>query len=192
MRGLRRTFQSLELFDDLTIEENVLVACQPHRGRDVLTDLVRPIPPKLSSFANAAITEFGLTDDLDRYPNELPYGRRRLVGIAQAVAVPVSLLLLDEPGAGLDPNESRELGAIIKQFARTRNAAIVLVEHDFDLIMSICDQVVALDFGSVIASGPPSAIVQDPKVRSAYLGTEEVEPVSEEVEAVSPVSRVVM
>jgi sulfate-transporting ATPase len=168
--GLRRTFQSVGLFEDLTVYENLLVACEPHRATNYLSCFVRPSASRLTETAEAAIEEFQLWEDLQRRPSELPYGRRRLAGIAQAVAVPVDVLLLDEPAAGLDSAESRELGNVIRGFADRRNAAVILVEHDFDLVMALCDRLIVLDFGEVIAEGPPAVVNRSSRVRTAYLG----------------------
>lgn len=171
--GIIRSFQSLELFDDLSVEDNLRVASEQARRRHYLTDLIRPGKGRLPSSAVAAIEEFGLCDDLAKRPPELSYGRRRLVAIARAVAVTqASILLLDEPAAGLDERESKELGHLLRRLATEWNLGIVLVEHDMNLVMNTCDRLVALNFGAVIAVGPTHEVRNDPDVITAYLGSD--------------------
>jgi ABC-type branched-subunit amino acid transport system ATPase component/branched-subunit amino acid ABC-type transport system permease component len=177
--GVRRSFQSLELFEDISVEQNI------HAGSDQLasrmswvSDLFWPGKHELPSTAVAAVHAFELEPHLDQTPEELPYGRRRLVGIARAIASGPSVVLLDEPAAGLDENESAELARLIRGLADERNMAVLLVEHDVGLVMSTCDRIVVIDFGNVIATGTPEEISASTAVRDAYLGhadaTEEV------------------
>ncbi|MFG2039833.1 ATP-binding cassette domain-containing protein [Dactylosporangium sp. NPDC048998] len=171
--GLGRTFQSLELFDDLTVGENLLLASGGHRFSSLATDLVHPRKVAFSDAARAAIHEFGLERDLDRLPDELSYGRRRLVAIARSVAAGPSVLCLDEPAAGLSGVERGELAELLRRLARDWGIAIILIEHDVDLVMSVCDHITAIDFGRTIASGTPAEVRSDPLVLAAYLGAEE-------------------
>jgi ABC-type branched-subunit amino acid transport system ATPase component/branched-subunit amino acid ABC-type transport system permease component len=169
--GLRRSFQSLELFDDISVEENIRAGSDLDVSRlSWLTDLVWPRQHELSPTACVAVREFELEQHLSQTPDELPYGRRRLVGIARTVASGPSVVLLDEPAAGLDENESAELAHLIRRLADERNMGVLLVEHDVGLVMSTCDRIVVVDFGRVIATGTPDEIRDNPAVRDAYLG----------------------
>jgi sulfate-transporting ATPase len=177
--GLRRSFQSLELFEDISVEENIRAGSDLRASRrSWVTDLFWPGQHDLPSTAVAAVREFELEPHLDQTPEELPYGRRRLVGIARTVASGPSVVMLDEPAAGLDEQESAELARLIRRLADERNMAVLLVEHDVSLVMSTCDRVVVIDFGSVIARGTPAEIRGNDAVRDAYLGhADEVEEV---------------
>jgi sulfate-transporting ATPase len=173
--GLRRSFQSLELFDDLTVAQNLQAGTEGAPWWSWVTDLVRPGHHPLSSTARSAIDAFELGDLLESTPEELPYGRRRLVGIARTIASGPSTVLLDEPAAGLDQRESAELSGLIRRLADERGMGVLLVEHDVGLVMSTCDRVVVLDSGRVIADGPPGEVRDDPAVRAAYLGEASIE-----------------
>ena len=168
--GLGRSFQSLELFEDMTVEENLLAAVEGQDAAAYLTDLVRPGKHELNAAAAAAVEEFGLGEDLARLPSELPAGRRRLVALARAVSARPSVLLLDEPAAGLDSAETEAIGGLIRRLADGWGMAVLLVEHDTDLVFSVCDRVVVLDFGRRIASDAPARVRVDAAVLSAYLG----------------------
>lgn len=168
--GLGRSFQSLELFEDVTVRENLLVACDEHDVVRYGADLVRPGRPTLTPLAAAAVREFGLEGDLDVTPDRLPHGRRRLVAIARAVAAAPSVLLLDEPAAGLTAIETDELGRLVRKLAHETGLAVLMIEHDVSLVLSVCDRVTVLDFGRVIATGTPAEITANPAVVAAYLG----------------------
>ena len=168
--GVGRSFQSLELFEELSVRDNLRAASEPRDGRAYLSDLVWPKQLPLSPAALAAIKEFDLEDDLDRRPSELPHGRRHIVAMARAVASEPSVLLLDEPAAGLDERESRELATLIRRIATDWGFAIVLIEHDVSLVRSVSDRILAIDFGRKIAEGEPEAVCADPAVVRAYLG----------------------
>jgi len=169
--GLGRSFQSLELFEDVTVEENLLVACDDQRAARYATDLARPGRPSLTPVAAAAVREFGLEEHLGAHPDELPHGQRRLVAIARAVAASPAVLLLDEPAAGLSAGETAELGQLVRWLAHEVGLAVLLIEHDVSLVMSVCDRVAVLDFGRLIAVGPPEDVSRDPAVVAAYLGS---------------------
>jgi sulfate-transporting ATPase len=168
--GLARSFQSLELFDDMTVRENIQTACDSRSPWLYLSDLVHPGRQELSEIAGAVARELELDEELDRSPDELAYGRRRLVAIARAVATQPSLLLLDEPAAGLSESETRELGDVIVRLAKEWGLGVLLVEHDVGLVMRVSDRVVVLDFGVMIAEGTPGEVQASPAVRAAYLG----------------------
>jgi sulfate-transporting ATPase len=168
--GMTRSFQSLELFEDLTVEENLRAASDRRDALAYISGLVWPADPPLPAAAIAAIHEFGLESDLGRRPSELPYGRRRLVGIARAVASEPSILLLDEPAAGLDDTETAELAELVRRLADDWGIGILLVEHDMGFVMRVCDRIVVLDFGKVIGQGTPGEVRADPAVIAAYLG----------------------
>jgi sulfate-transporting ATPase len=170
--GLRRSFQSLELFEDISVEDNIKAGSDAGDSKmSWVTDLFWPGSHPLTGTAVAAIREFQLEDSLSNLPGVLPYGRRRLVGIARAVASGPSIVMLDEPAAGLDESESAELARLIRRLAVQRKIGVLLVEHDVGLVMSTCDRIVVLEFGRVIASGTPDEIRADARVRAAYLGT---------------------
>ncbi|MFK0160123.1 ATP-binding cassette domain-containing protein [Streptomyces sp. NPDC090493] len=173
--GLSRSFQSLELFEDMTVLDNLYAACDRPGRWAYLTDLVRPGSRPLPAHVLVAVREFGLQDRLDRPVGDLSYGERRLLAIARAVAAAPSVLLLDEPAAGLSEDETRELARLVKRLAEDWGMGVLLVEHDVDMVMSVCDQVVVLDFGRRICAGTPEEVRRDPAVRAAYLGDLEPE-----------------
>jgi len=176
--GLARTFQSGGVFDDLTVEENVLVG---ERSRSGWLSTVASVLSGRSAPASQATREIigslGLTGLLGMQAEELSEGQRKLVAVAQALASKPKLLLLDEPAAGLDSAESAWLGQQLLA-VRDTGVAILLVDHDMDLVMNVCDELVVLDFGKVIAVGPPREVLANPLVVAAYLGS--VVPTAEE------------
>lgn len=169
--GLARSFQSLELFADLTVEENLAIACEPSPVFKYATDLVRPGRLHLTDAAREAIKKFELEDILDRKPDSISFGQRKLVAIARAVASAPSVLLLDEPAAGLDDHEAGELADLIQELARDWGIAVLLVEHKIEMVMSICDRVTVLANGKLLASGTPAEVRNNPAVVDAYLGS---------------------
>ncbi len=168
--GVARQFQSLELFEDSTVFENLSVAADPQDLRSYVLDLLWPINPKLPPEVVRAIVEFALDQDLHRDVRDLSYGKRRLLAIARAVAMHPSVILLDEPAAGLSSAESNELARVVRRLADDWGMAILVVEHDMNFVMGVCDQVIVLDFGKLIAAGSPEEVRADPVVVAAYLG----------------------
>jgi sulfate-transporting ATPase len=173
--GVSRSFQSLELFEDSTVLDNLRVASDPRDFGSYLRDLVWPITPQLPGEVVAAIKEFGLEDDLDREVQELSYAKRRLLAIARAVATKPSVLLLDEPAAGLGDVETAELASLVRKLADDWGMSVLLIEHDMNFVMSVCDEIVVLDFGRKISEGTPDIVRNDPAVVAAYLGETEEE-----------------
>jgi sulfate-transporting ATPase len=171
-RGLGRTLQGLELFEELTVRENLVIGSDSRARRAYLTDLVRPGPATISESAQEAVLRFDLTDALDKLPGQLPYGRRRLVAIARSIAARPDVILLDEPAAGLSAEERDELGDLIREMAEKWGIAVLLVEHDVDLVMRVCDNITVLEFGRVIAQGSPDVVRANDEVRRAFLGQE--------------------
>ncbi len=171
-KGLVRTFQSVELFDDLTVRENLLIAADPSRWWSTVADAVVPRRDhRAEQSVRAAMTALEIEDLADRLPGDITLGQRKLVSIARALAANPTVLLLDEPAAGLDSRESLVLGRTLKRLIRP-DLSILIIEHDMGLVLNVCDWVYVLDFGSVIAAGPPAAITADEVVIRAYLGDE--------------------
>lgn len=170
--GMVRSFQSLELFEDTTVFENLSVAADPQDLTSYFRDLVWPVIPKFGPEVVRAIEEFELDQDLHREVSDLSYGKRRLLAIARAVAMHPSVLLLDEPAAGLSSVESVELARVVRRLADDWGMAILVVEHDMNFVMGVCDRIVVLDFGRMIANGTPEEVRNDPTVIAAYLGDE--------------------
>lgn len=171
--GMRRTFQALRLFDDLTVSENLVVAAESDSRRfGLLRDLIRPRQSSVE--IDRALELTGLTEHADAHPTDLPAGTRRLVGVARGIVSDPSVLLLDEPAAGLDTQETAELGEVLTRLAGA-GVGLLLVEHDTDLVFRVSDHVVAIDFGVTIAEGRPAEIRHADALIAAYLGVPVVE-----------------
>jgi sulfate-transporting ATPase len=168
--GISRTFQSLELIDELSVLDNLRIAADPGSMLSLLRDPFWPRIPKLSPAALAAIRDFKLTEVLDAKPDDLSYAQRRLVSIARSVSQSPSVLLLDEPTAGLDEASTDELVGVIQRLAREWGMAVLLIEHDVAMVARTCDRIIALEFGALIAEGRPDHVLADQAVVEAYLG----------------------
>ncbi|GMA40333.1 ABC transporter ATP-binding protein [Mobilicoccus caccae] len=171
--GISRTLQGLGLFDRMTVLDNVMVGAERHARAGFFSTLFGlPRSSKeekaLRERAHAALADLGIAAHAGRLPGSLPYPLRKRVALARALVSDPDLLMLDEPASGLSNDEMAELGEIIRSVS-TR-AAVLLVEHHMDLVMSVCDHIVVLDFGKVIAAGPPERIQGDEAVQAAYLG----------------------
>ncbi|WP_019930697.1 ABC transporter permease subunit [Nocardia sp. BMG111209] len=172
-RGLGRTFQRTELFDSLTVRQNVAMGREAaFAGSNPLAHLTgsRRAARQRDTATDEALELTGITHLADTQAGLLPIGMRRLVELARVLAGPFDLLLLDEPSSGLDAHETEEFGRVLRTVVRTRGTGILLVEHDMTLIRDICDHVYVLDFGTLIFEGSPADMHTSPKVRAAYLG----------------------
>ena len=174
--GVARTLQGVGLFSGLSVMENVMVGAT-HLARAGFWSGLLGLPwsdgdeRRLRDQAMAALGRVGIDEMADRMPGTLAYGLRKRVALARALVGHPRLLLLDEPASGLPERELAELGELIKQFAA--DAGVVVIEHRMDLVMSVCDTIFVLDFGKLIAAGPPAQVQADPAVTAAYLGAEE-------------------
>lgn len=169
--GLARTFQSVELFDDLTIDENLLVASEHAGVHHAMRDLFLPARVPDRSGVDWAISVCGLEEIVDRYPREVSTGQRKLAGVGRALAQRPRLVLLDEPAAGLDTDESLTLGQRLRSLPDEHGVTVLLVDHDMGLVLGVCDEILVLDFGLQIARGAPAEIRADARVLEAYLGS---------------------
>jgi branched-chain amino acid transport system ATP-binding protein len=173
--GLARTFQNIRLFPNMTVLENVMIGRHCRMSSGVAGAVFRPKSTvaeeiKVVNDSYAILEKIGLTKFVNEFAKNLPYGAQRRLEIARALATEPFILLLDEPAAGMNPLETRELDELIVRLRDTEGISILLIEHDMKLVMSLSDRIFVMDYGRKIAQGTPAEIKNNPVVTKAYLG----------------------
>jgi branched-chain amino acid transport system ATP-binding protein len=173
--GLARTFQNIRLFSKMTVLENVLVGTHCRTKSGIVSSIVKTPGFKKEEresveYCYHLLEKVGLADKANEFSNSLPYADQRRLEIARALATKPFLLLLDEPAAGMNPQETLELDELIKSISRNDDVSILLIEHDMKLVMNISDRIFVMEYGRRIAHGTPEEIKEDPNVIKAYLG----------------------
>lgn len=177
-KGIARTFQNIRLFGDLSVYDNLLTACQQNISYSLLdgflrTSKCRKQEKEASAFCEELLKEIGLWEQRNQRASNLPYGMQRRLEIARALATKPQLLLLDEPAAGMNEEESAQLSDFVCSIRDQKGITIVIIDHHMDVIMSICDRMTVLNFGTLLAEGNPDEIQNNPDVIAAYLGVDE-------------------
>lgn len=175
--GLARTFQNIRLFPNMTVLENVMIGRHCRLSAGILGAIFRPQSTvgeekRVVHDSYAILEKIGLTQFVNEFAKNLPYGAQRRLEIARAMATEPFILLLDEPAAGMNPLETRELDELILRIRDQEGISILLIEHDMKMVMSLSDRIVVMDYGRKIAQGSPGEIKNDPVVIKAYLGEE--------------------
>lgn len=173
--GIARTFQNIRLFKDLSVLDNVKVGLHNHHKYTTLEGILRlpkyfKVEKEMDERAMELLEVFGLKEEAATLASNLPYGKQRKLEIARALATEPKLLLLDEPAAGMNPNETKELMDTIRFVRDKFEMTILLIEHDMKLVSGICEKLTVLNFGEVLAQGNTSDVLNDPEVIKAYLG----------------------
>ena len=173
--GIARTFQNIRLFSNMSVLDNVKVALHEKVKYPLLASMTHMFgfskkEKEMDELATDILKVFSLDDKSDTLSGNLPYGEQRKLEIARALATSPSLLLLDEPAAGMNPNETEELMETIRLIRDRYNLTILLIEHDMKLVAGICEKLSVLNFGTELASGTPSEVLNNPEVITAYLG----------------------
>lgn len=173
--GIARTFQNIRLFKDMSVKDNVKVGLHNHHQYSTLTGILRlpkyyKVEKEMNERAMELLKVFDLDKEADYKASNLPYGKQRKLEIARALATDPKLLLLDEPAAGMNPNETLELMKTIRFVRDKFHMTILLIEHDMKLVSGICEKLTVLNFGQVLTEGPTAEVLKDPKVITAYLG----------------------
>ena len=176
-RGIARTFQNIRLFSELSVLDNVKIAYHCHVKYGLLESVLRMArymkeEEKIEEESLKLLKIFKLEDKAGEQAKNLPYGAQRRLEIARALAAKPKLLLLDEPAAGMNPQETNELMEMIRWIRKKFGLTVLLIEHDMSLVMGICERIYVLEYGMIIASGTPDEIKNDPEVIRAYLGAE--------------------
>lgn len=173
--GIARTFQNIRLFKELSVLDNVKVGLHNHHKYSTLSGILRlpsyyKVEKEMDERAMELLKVFDLDKEFDYKASNLPYGKQRKLEIARALATEPKLLLLDEPAAGMNPNETAELMKTIRFVRDHFDMTVLLIEHDMKLVSGICERLTVLNFGHMLAEGPTSEVLSNPEVIKAYLG----------------------